>query len=516
MNLYYASKNEYENRTILNGSVYFCFPNITGALEYCNGSGYIYLIKPKSNFKENSSSIYQSFSGIKIIKKTETLEIVQEFLGRKDFIGPEFSEFLDFNNVSELQMKEIYGLVAKSNKLNFAFEFVKCSKVDSKMLEDIIDGIGTDNSIVKVTSNNFNGVFNSILENPNINEQLLEKMINNKYLTSYSYIINQEIFSCQLYDSVIDNIGKSTRPIDDLAQLLKKQDLNYDQILKITIITNNLINLAKLPFSGIFDCNYDYTNFSESVYKNLLNTIKHPLVDSEMLKTVLKNIKCINKSNLNKLFLELLNTDKFNQEIGCAIDNYLLNTINLEIIDIMIEKKLISSKVIENIFLKNDDFENILKKMHHYDIFQEFLRSLKSQINETGDLTLFLELYKMENLITKYKVNDQSEDSELPKINIKKEKLKQLNRYLLDYKFSNIRQFIIKEMVKDGFLKKEYLIDPNYIKDCPRCYKDCHVYNEIIKEQTKIPKPTPTPTPTLEENLIKLIMNGRISNIRSH
>lgn len=187
----------------------------------------------------------------------------------------------------------------------------------------------------------------------------------------------------------------------------------------------------------------------------LINIINNPDLNYNLF------VKILDKINLNlEVFTEVLKNERLTLELYDGISCEILEAFNK--CDIDKDKTEFLKTYLTSGYLLNDTLieliniienEKLINTIGAY-IPENFIENINNSLKENFNMKLAKKLLIIRKGNIKEKCDNQSQETELPKLDSKVEYLKVLNEYL-DYDSLEFTLLIIKEMIKEGYITKE-------------------------------------------------------------
>lgn len=315
--------------------------------------------------------------------------------------------------------------------------------------------------IIRIAKENRIGIYKILVKWENISTELLEDIIK-----------SDEIYNMDIIDDIIEN-PNSTKEIKE--KVFKKlitnckliQDLN-DIILKFSekqLLTSELIGLAlNKVYLSLNAIENDLIADNNSV---LINFLSSKNLTEEIFKKILDNKKYFSPKVIIAIMQnEFFDADVFEKlKIPIAVEFFKKIDDNV--------KANFCEEVINNEFCTPEyayailyspmffgfEFLNNLKSYNF--LTQDFVNLVYSSAVENENIKMFEVMLSLEKNAIFYKIDNQSDCSELPKIDFDKEYLKTLKKYL-DCPILEIVLIVIREMLKKKYISYEEVLSSEF------------------------------------------------------
>lgn len=473
MKLYYLSNIDLKEAEVLSDKkdVFACFKSIEELFRLSHISGdnvMLYEVKNLDLFPTEKEGVKEKYIVSKKIKISNRLnyETLKSNLFWDRCLDKSlfYRIILSLDNITEEQIFLFYA--AQIRHSYFLKELLTDERISKPLKKRIIkDQLW----YLNLQIDNCYSIVSDILKLDTLDEEDFELIV--KKVIDLKLDISLIIEYPKSNEEVIDRVINCSKDIKNLAKIIKDPDLD--------------LNIYKKIVKKIIKLIPDYYHSSRIyAYDLMIDIIYNPASDVNTLKEIVDILPIFDKEMVDCLIEEIIKNKNFDQKILTDIKTISLKPKHLSYFLLGLD---IIKDSLEEFVLNNIEY-TVIKNASQNPTFKEVIIDLYSKIKTTGNLDLFEKLMAIENILLKLSIESQSEESEIQKLDFRKEKIKQLNIYLTEFKFCLILSRVIKEMVSEGILTKEEVIDKKYIKECKREIKYCDILSYGLTNVEEKPK----------------------------
>lgn len=386
-----------------------------------------------------------------------------------------FGYLVNFEYIQTYSKEYLITEFIKTKNNNILKILFKTKNFDSDDIEKIMANIKSKNvesllllaSYENISAYNLEKIIN-ITQNLNVLKRIVKNPVSNGDIIHKAY--KRAIYinlTKEFLDFIIIGESRSKISKDTINLIVGDGDFySYDRFM-----LESIMSLPQID-SKILNTIFNYCKGIQYRYGVLLELAYCEKSTHSIFKEIIEEVSYY--SNEIEIYIAILNNEKADSQIVSLIVNKVISHLEFfseepealkKILNVIVENKRLSVEDYKNLVEKiGKDEDGLFLLIGYFKLLDlSIISDLKKKIETSDDIGFIRNVVYLEKINLKNVINNQSECSELPKLNFEKEYLKILKGYLNSENLK-IKLFILEELISIGY-KFSYQINEEIDND---------------------------------------------------